>query len=464
MCADRWSFELLHTERPNSRSSVSKTLGCADIVGRPYFGHDPTSRARGEAGAVILPIISKSVLVFRTSRRYFEIQGKAKKYGSIMNRELKVPAALAIMLVGFGAMVLWCGKPMEDAGAQTAHEDFSDIDAEIQDRPHTPHLTGLESPSDEPAAPAADETASEDEGWLSWLNGTDSADANLVSDNKQTSNDAAGESKQHSPLDQKFITSRPVESGNALGRVAENAVDDAKLWQSNHGEGDLSQETIGSGTDIPAPIQPKPLSVVTTDRQPRHNEGWDVVAPSVAEELKQHPIRPQVTQQRTYIIQPGDTLSRIAAKFMKGSHRAAEIYEANRDVLANPNQLRVGTKIVIPNRQVAPADPVVKPNGPVAENPSASRREHSSSRDSLFVPVSSRPLGNSVRDSSGNSAATSTPKAAPQEYTVRRGDSLERIAVKFYGSRRKALDIFRANAEHLSSPNAIREGMTLTLP
>ena len=69
-----------------------------------------------------------------------------------MNRELKVPAALAIMLVGFGAMVFWCGKPQDDAGAETAHEDFSDIDAEIQDRPHTPHLTGLENASDAPAS------------------------------------------------------------------------------------------------------------------------------------------------------------------------------------------------------------------------------------------------------------------------------------------------------------------------
>lgn len=438
--------------------------GCTDLGGRPYFGHDPTSRARGEPGAVILPIISKSVLVSRASRRYFEIQGKAKTYGLIMNRELKVPAALAIMLLGFAAMVLWCGRPQDDAGAETAHEDFSDIDAEILDRPHTPHLTGLESPSDAPATPTADETAKEDEGWLSWLNGTDSAEADLVSNNKQTATDAASKSKQQSPLNQKLITSRPVESGNALGRVAENAVDDAKLWLSNSGEGDLSQETFGRGTDIPAPIQSESPSVVTTDRQPRHNEGWDVVAPSVAKELKQHPIRPQGTPQRTYIIQPGDTLSRIAAKFLDGSHRAVDIYEANRDVLSSPNQLRVGTEIVIPNRHDAPPEPVVKPNGPVAENPSASRSERSTSRDSLFVPVSSRPLGNVVRDLSTDSEDTSAQTVAPREYKVRRGDSLERIAVKFYGSRLKALDIFRANAEHLSSPNAIREGMTLTLP
>ncbi len=126
--------------------------GYTDLGGRPYFGHDPTSRARGEPGAVILPIISKSVPVSRASRRYFEIQGKAKTYGSIMNRELKVPAALAIMLLGFAAMVFWCGKSQDDAGAETAHEDFSDIDAEIQDRPHTPHLTGLDSPDDAAAA------------------------------------------------------------------------------------------------------------------------------------------------------------------------------------------------------------------------------------------------------------------------------------------------------------------------
>ena len=164
------------------------------------------------------------------------------------------------------------------------------------------------------------------------------------------------------------------------------------------------------------------------------------------------------------MIQPGDTLSRIAAKFLDGSHRAAEIYEANRDVLTDPNQLRVGTEIVIPDLNGTPPQPVVKPNGPVADNPSASRTERSSKRDSLFVPVSSRPLRNPVSELPSHSTTNTDLANSPREYTVRRGDSLERIAVEFYGSRSKALDIFCANAEQLSSPNAIREGMTLTLP
>ncbi len=165
----------------------------------------------------------------------------------------------------------------------------------------------------------------------------------MVSDNKQTATDAAGESKQQSRLDQKLITSRPVEGGNALGRVAENAVDDAQLWLSNRGDGDLSQETIGNGTAIPAPIQTEAPSVVTTDRQPRHNDGWDVVAPSVAKELKQHPIRPQGTQQRTYIIQSGDTLGKVAKDFGMSLDK---LLSANPGV--QPRYLRVGQKIIIP--------------------------------------------------------------------------------------------------------------------
>jgi len=50
----------------------------------------------------------------------------------------------------------------------------------------------------------------------------------------------------------------------------------------------------------------------------------------------------------SYEVVPGDTLSGIANRFM-GSHRHfLKLYEANRDVLASPDDLRVGMKLKIP--------------------------------------------------------------------------------------------------------------------
>ena len=43
-----------------------------------------------------------------------------------------------------------------------------------------------------------------------------------------------------------------------------------------------------------------------------------------------------------------DTLSDIAAKHLGRSSRWIQIYEMNRDKLSNPNQLKVGTELILP--------------------------------------------------------------------------------------------------------------------
>lgn len=51
-----------------------------------------------------------------------------------------------------------------------------------------------------------------------------------------------------------------------------------------------------------------------------------------------------------HVVQPGDSLRRIAAQFLGSELRWREIFEANRDVLQNPDQLRVGQRlhVVVP--------------------------------------------------------------------------------------------------------------------
>ncbi|MEW4527166.1 LysM peptidoglycan-binding domain-containing protein [Maioricimonas sp. JC845] len=52
----------------------------------------------------------------------------------------------------------------------------------------------------------------------------------------------------------------------------------------------------------------------------------------------------------TYTVQYGDTLSGLSIRFLGTSRRYLEIYEANRDVLASPDDLRVGMKLRIPGK------------------------------------------------------------------------------------------------------------------
>lgn len=51
---------------------------------------------------------------------------------------------------------------------------------------------------------------------------------------------------------------------------------------------------------------------------------------------------------RTYTVQSGDSLSKISKQFYGNANDYMKIFEANRDQLNDPNQIRPGQKLVIP--------------------------------------------------------------------------------------------------------------------
>ncbi len=50
----------------------------------------------------------------------------------------------------------------------------------------------------------------------------------------------------------------------------------------------------------------------------------------------------------TYTIRPGESLSEIAQRLLNSAGRWKQLYELNRDVLSDPNEIRAGTVITIP--------------------------------------------------------------------------------------------------------------------
>jgi LysM repeat protein len=60
---------------------------------------------------------------------------------------------------------------------------------------------------------------------------------------------------------------------------------------------------------------------------------------------------------QTHRIVDGDTLSKLAGEYLGRADRYLEIYELNRDVLANPDLLPIGSLLKIPPRQTEPAPP-----------------------------------------------------------------------------------------------------------
>lgn len=53
-------------------------------------------------------------------------------------------------------------------------------------------------------------------------------------------------------------------------------------------------------------------------------------------------------QQQTYTVQSGDTLSKISKQFYGNANDYMKIFEANRDILSDPNKIQVGQELVIP--------------------------------------------------------------------------------------------------------------------
>ncbi len=57
---------------------------------------------------------------------------------------------------------------------------------------------------------------------------------------------------------------------------------------------------------------------------------------------------PAPPEERIYEVQPGDTLGHIAQRFYGKASAYTKVFEANRDILDNPDLIKVGQKLRIP--------------------------------------------------------------------------------------------------------------------
>jgi nucleoid-associated protein YgaU len=55
------------------------------------------------------------------------------------------------------------------------------------------------------------------------------------------------------------------------------------------------------------------------------------------------------TKQQVYTVAAGDSLSKIAKQFYGNANEYMKIFDANRDKLTDPNTIKVGQQLVIPN-------------------------------------------------------------------------------------------------------------------
>jgi len=55
-----------------------------------------------------------------------------------------------------------------------------------------------------------------------------------------------------------------------------------------------------------------------------------------------------IKETKTYVVQSGDTLSKIAKEHYGDANRYMEIFEANREQLSDPNKIHPGQELIIP--------------------------------------------------------------------------------------------------------------------
>jgi LysM repeat protein len=81
--------------------------------------------------------------------------------------------------------------------------------------------------------------------------------------------------------------------------------------------------------------------------------GWNTPAPLPA---TQSPIpNTALSEPIWHVVADGDSLPKIAERYLRDAARAREIFDLNRDVLTNPDLLPIGTELRIPQRAAAPA-------------------------------------------------------------------------------------------------------------
>ncbi len=213
--------------------------------------------------------------------------------------------------------------------------------------------------------------------------------------------------------------------------------------------------------------------------------GWAVH--DVARPVAPSPAIQSVTAATDYVVRDGDDLTTIALKVYGHAGAATAIWAANRDRVADPQVLPIGLALRLPPTWTLPAahsgpggmsglaiEPTFTPNwtgdhattnaGRAPARSTAQGGAEASWLHGAGAPPA-RTSATLAADPGSRSNAVGTSSAQrPTTVRVGVGDSLESIAVRFYGDRAVASRIWQANRDRLRSPDLLVPGSELLLP
>lgn len=173
------------------------------------------------------------------------------------------------------------------------------------------------------------------------------------------------------------------------------------------------------------PIDPGTISIEPRPRDPLASERPPAAAP---------------LQERTYRVQEGDALSRIAATLYGDASLWEALATYNRDRLPNPDRLRPGLVLRVPPREVLVGGGAAPAAAPMA------------STDPPRQAASDR------------TPAPATATATARTRVVREGETLSQIAAETLGSSRRWQELVDANRDRIRDPNRVLAGTELRIP
>jgi nucleoid-associated protein YgaU len=245
----------------------------------------------------------------------------------------------------------------------------------------------------------------------------------------------------------------------------------------------LLDGTYRSTVDIPPP----PL--LDVHAPPPLSAGWSVH--DVARPVAPSPALQPAAMPADYVVRDGDDLTGIALKVYGHAGAATAIWTANRDRLTDPQVLPIGLALRLPPSWMLPAAHAAAAGLAGAAIEPTFTTAHSGDRAGTGVaadpvrsaaPSESEPFwlqGGTAPSASPSAILTagpghrsvpeattvpSSPAQRPATVRVGMGDSLESIAVRFYGDRAMASRIWLANRDRLRSPDLLVPGAELRLP
>lgn len=149
--------------------------------------------------------------------------------------------------------------------------------------------------------------------------------------------------------DQYFVEGLPVryivQSGDSTWKVAEAFYRSGENYRDIESENGLSANaSLEVGQEIVIPDVPTRLEI---DQLLSPTPAFSPTPSSIPLTITSTPT-PTSSPERTHTVRPGEGLWQIAQRYYNDGNRYVDIYEANRDRMKNPEDIRVGMELRIP--------------------------------------------------------------------------------------------------------------------